>query len=450
MRAQSRGLSRRAFLKVMAATATPLLLAACAPPAANAPASSGAASSGGASAPAQAVTAVRYVAMDYDSRMQSDTQAVMDAFNSSQGAIHATLEVVGWPDGRNLLLTQISGGQAPDIFNGSGQWLLEFASVNELTALGDLLGQEFLGNFQPSGLQAMTVDGNLYGLPYFLDPRGLYYRTDLFGEKGLTAPATFADVREAALALNNPPAVYGFGVEPGDTWWYAWIGAHGAGGNLAPWSEDGHSLVASEEGIAAVQYLTDIVLTDKTAQPSPHNANRDADLQPLFLAKQMAMLETGSWMPTIISNDAPDLQYDLAQLPVIDVDMQHPNVFWPDCVMMAQQSQHKEAAAELLKSMFGAENRLQFALQRGVIPERIDVGQDPKYLDPNDPLTKYKEFYVKELATAHNVFQTPWPATGSEDMNSITNALATIWLGEVSVAEGMAAAAAEIDARHGL
>ena len=118
--------------------------------------------------------------------------------------------------------------------------------------------------------------------------------------------------------------------------------------------------------------------------------------------------------------------------------------------MMAQQSEHKEAAAELLKFMFNAENRLQFALQRGVIPERIDVGQDPKYLDPNDPLTKYKEFYVKELATAHNVFQTPWPATGSEDGTSLNNALARIWLGEVSVAEGLAAAAKEIDERHGL
>ncbi|HMN28769.1 MAG TPA: hypothetical protein PKE45_11520, partial [Caldilineaceae bacterium] len=73
---------------------------------------------------------------------------------------------------------------------------------------------------------------------------------------------------------------------------------------------------------------------------------------------------------------------------------------------------------------------------------------DPKYLDPNDPLTKYKEFFVKELATAHNVFETPWPATGSEDETSVNNALAQIWLGEKSVEEALTAAAAEIDARH--
>lgn len=437
-------LSRRTFLKLMAASAAPLALAACSAPAGQAPASGGESA-----APGGEVVQLRYVAMDYDSRMQPDTQAVMDAFNSSQSAARATLEVVGWPDGKNLLLTQISGGQAPDIFNGAGQWLLEFNSVGELAPLDDLMGKDFLANFWASGINAMTVDGKLYGMPYFLDPRGLYYRTDLFAEKGLGAPATWDDVRDAARELNSPPAVYGIGLGPGDYWWYAWVGAIGGGNNLSKWKEDGRTRIADPEGLAAVQFLADIVLTDKTAQPSPHNANRDADLQPLFLAGQMAILETGSWMPTIISNDAPDLQFDVAPLPVAQQGMKHANVFWPDCVMMANQSQHKEAAAELLKFMFNAENRLQFALQRGVIPERIDVGQDPGYLDPNDPLTRYKEFFVKELETAHNVFETPWPATGSEDETAVNNALAEVWLGEKSVEEALTAAAAEIDARHG-
>ncbi|MEZ4863560.1 MAG: sugar ABC transporter substrate-binding protein [Caldilineaceae bacterium] len=444
MQFQPSHLSRRTFLKLTAASAAPLLLAACAAP--GAPASSGS----GEGATSEEVTNVRYIAMDYDSRMQADTQSVMDAFNSSQGAVHATLEVVSWPEGKNVLLTQISGGQPPDIFNGSGQWLLEFQSADELAPLDDLMGKDLLSNFWESGIQAMTVQGTLYGLPYFLDPRGLYYRTDLFEEQGLSAPETWDDVRTAAKAIHNPPAVYGMGLGPGDYWWYAWVGAIGGGNNLSRWTEDGHSRVGSEEGIRAAQFLADIVLTDQTAQPSPASANRDADLQPLFLGGQMGILETGSWMPTIIQNDAPDLKFALAPLPVAETGMQHANVFWPDCVMMAKQSQHKEAAAELLKFMFNAENRLAFAKQRGVIPERVDVGADPAYVDPNDPVTPYNEFYVKELATAHNVFETPWPATGGEDETTINDALAKIWLGEASVEEAMTEAAQIIDKRHGL
>lgn len=443
MTAHRSTLSRRTFLHLTAATTVPLLLAACAP--AGAPTTGG---EGGSAT--QETVEVRYIAMDYDSRMQADTQEVMDAFNSSQDGIKATLEIVSWPEGKNVLLTQISGGQPPDIFNGSGQWLLEFQSADELAALDDLMGADLLDNFWESGIQAMTVQGVVYGMPYFLDPRGLYYRTDLFEAAGLDAPETWADVREAAKAIHNPPTVYGMGLGPGDYWWYAWVGAIGGGNNLSRWTEDGHTRIASEEGLAAAQFLADIVLTDGTAQPSPASANRDADLQPLFLGGQMALLETGSWMPTIIHNDAPDLQFALAPLPVADAGLQHGNVFWPDCVMMAKQSEKKEAAAELLKFMFNAENRLAFAKQRGVIPERVDVGQDPAYLDPNDFATPYNEFYVKELATAHNVFETPWPATGGEDETTINDALAKIWLGEATVEEAMTEAAGLIDGRHGL
>ncbi len=444
MQSQHFGLSRRNFLKLTAASAMPLLLAACA----TAPAPTTGGSSEGATT--AEVASVRYIAMDYDSRMQTDTQAVIDAFNASQGEVEATLEVVSWPEGKNVILTQISGGQPPDIFNGSGQWLLEFQSVNELAPLDELMGADLLANFWPSGIQAMTVQGELFGMPYFLDPRGLYYRTDLFEANGLAAPVTWADVREAAKAIHSPPALYGIGLAPGDYTWYAWVGAIGGGNNLSRWKEDGRSRIGDEEGIMAAQFLADIVLTDQTAQPSPASANRDADLQPLFLGGQMGILETGSWMPTIIQNDAPDLPFALAPIPVAEAGMTHANAFWPDCVMMAQQSAHKEGAAELLKFMFSAENRLAFAKQRGVIPERVDVGADPAYLDPNDPVAEFNALFVKELESAHNVFETPWPATGGEDETTINDAFAKIWLGEATAEAAMIEAARIIDERHGL
>lgn len=446
MQNQNTGLSRRNFLKVIVASATPLVLAACAQPGAPAPAASG-----GQAATSKAAVELHFVAMDYDSRMQPDTQALMDEFVQSQnGAIKVALQVVGWPDGKSVLSTQISGGQAPDIIHGAGQWMLEFQSAGELTELDDLMGKDLLSNFWKSGLDAMTVKGKLYGMPYFLDPRGLFYRTDLFEGKGFKAPQTWGDVRTAAKTIGNPPSMYGIGLGPGDYWWYAWIGAIGGGNNLSKWTEDGHSRVASDEGIAAVQFLADIVLKDKTAQPSPSSADRDHDLQPLFLGKQMAILETGSWMPTIIMHDAPDLKFDVAQLPVARADLKHANVFWPDCVMISKQSKHKEETATLLKFMYTADNRLKFAKQRGVIPERIDVGKDPRYVDPKDPVAKFNAFFVKELGTAHNVFETPWPATGSEDETTVNDALTHIWLGEKTVAAAMKEAAATIDKRHGL
>jgi len=447
MHTQPSKLSRRTFLQMAAVTAAPLILAACAPSAAPA------ASTGSAAAPAAPSgekTTIRFVGMEYDNRLHDDSQKLFDEFNASQGDIVGQLETVGWPTGHDLLLTQISGGQAPDIFNGGGGWLLEFQSAGVLAPLTDLMPADLLSKFWKSGLDAMTVKGTLFGMPYFLDPRGMYYRKDLFEGAGLEAPQTFADVREAAKALHNPPTMYGTGLEPGDDWWYAWVGAIGAGNNLSRWTEEGKTRIADPEGIAAMQFLADLVLTDKVVQPSPTTANRDSDLQPLFLGGQCAILETGSWFPTIIQHDAPDLKFDLAQLPVADASLKHANAFWPDCVMMAEQSKYKEAAGTLLQYMFNFENRLNWALQRGVIPERTDVGEDPRYLDPNSPITPFNKFYVKEVATAHNVFETPWPASINEDDADLNSAIAKIWLGEASVEAALTEAAASIDKRHGL
>src|SRR5205814_2922510 len=157
------------------------------------------------------------------------------------------------------------------------------------------------------------------------------------------------------------------------------VGVIGGDGDLNKWGKDKKTRIASPEGLQAAQFMVDLTLNDKVTQPNPVNAGRDEDLQPLFMAGKLAIVETGSWFPAIIGRNAPDLKFDVMPLPVSKPGLKSANVFWPDAVMMYKQSKNKEAAAELLKFMYSKENRLLWAKQRGVVPERTDVGQDPQY-----------------------------------------------------------------------
>ena len=187
----------------------------------------------------------------------------------------------------------------------------------------------------------------------------------------------------AAQKLNNPPDMNAFGVafsrasDDMDYWWYAWLGANGADGNTKLWDENGKSRFNTPEGIAATQFLVDLAQKYKAVNPDYMTASRDADLQTLFYNGKLAMLETGSWYPTLLKNNAPDLQVGIAAIPVAKAGMKHVTAFWPDAVMMFKQSKHPKEAAKFLEWMYSKENRLLFAKQRGVIPERIDVGADP-------------------------------------------------------------------------
>jgi ABC-type glycerol-3-phosphate transport system substrate-binding protein len=467
--------SRRSLLQASGtALVASVLLAACGTSTSSAPAPTAAASASASSAnavpsstsqPAASPTTpavaqaqpsgqtvnVRFIAMDYDDRMEADTKQLIDAFNQSHPGIHADVQVVKWSDGKTVLLTQINAGQPPDIANYSGGGLLEFVAGDVVEPLDNHLGADFLKDFVKAGLDAMRVNGKLMGMPYFLDPRGLFYRADLFDQAGLKPPETWDDVIQAAQKLHKPPSVYGVGIGVsgpsggGDYWWYSWIGAIGAGNNLSRWGDDKRSLAANDHGIAAVQNLVDLSRKYKATQQSPVNAGRDEDLQPLFLSGKLAILATGSWFPTILQHDAPKLAFDVVPIPIATSGLKHANVFWPDAVMMFSAAKQKDAATQLLEFMYSKQNRLDFAKQRGVVPERADVGTDPTYA-----VTKYDKFFFQQLENSYNVFQTPWPASGTADDKTIQSGVAKALLGEKSVKDAMQEAASTIDKSHTL
>ncbi len=454
MSVQTRKLIGRSLLLLVALTMIGAMVAACAPAAPAPAAQSTAAPAAAAPTAAPAATTekvqLRFVVMDYDEKMRPDTEALVDEFNASQNEIEVKLDVYSWGDNPQQLTTEISGGQAPDLANGNAQWVGTWNSINELVPLDDLLSKEFLANFVPSGIQAFTIDGKLMALPYFLDPRALYYRKDLFEKAGLKAPETWDDVFAAAQKLNDPGNINTFGLAFGrksddmDYWWYAWLGANGADGNTKLWDENGKSRFNTPEGIAATQFLVDLAQKYKAVNPDFVTANRDADLQTLFYNSKLAMLETGSWYPTLLKNNAPDLQVGIAAIPVAKAGMKPVTAFWPDAIMMFKQSKHPKEAAKFLEWLYGKENRLLFAKQRGVIPERIDVGQDPAYA-----VGDTEKFFVEQLKTARNAYETPFPATIFKVYAQAEMLIARAVAGEITAEEAMKQAAEFADKTNG-
>jgi len=456
----SRKISRREMLRLIALGGVSLVATQCVPATApaSAPAAPVATSASAAPAPTTAPAApatgkvpLRLVVMDYDEKMKPDTQTLVDAFNKSQDQIEAKLDVYSWANGHDTLVTQISGGQPPDLANGNAQWLGEWAGINEVQPLDGILSKDFLANFVPSGLKAFTVKGSLMALPYFLDPRAMYYRKDLFDAAGLSKPQTWDDVIKAAVKLHNPPNVFGYGMtfsrksDDMDYFWYAWLGANGADKNVSLWDANGKSRLNTPESVQATQYLVDLAQKYKVTNADIATAGRDEDLQPLFYAGKLAMLITGSWFPTLLKKNAPDLQYGVVPVPVAKPDLKPITAFWPDCVMMFKQSKHQKEAATLLEFMFSKENRLLFAQQRGVIPERTDVGQDPQYA-----VGETEKFFVAQLTTAVNAYETPFPANLYKEYTEAETLVGRATTGEITAADAMKNAAAFADKTNGV
>jgi multiple sugar transport system substrate-binding protein len=100
------------------------------------------------------------------------------------------------------ILTAISGGTPPNIVDlGTSLEVGEWASRGALMAMAPFISSSHLNTkvYVPSALDALTVDGQLYGLPFMDFDVGLLYNKTLFKQAGLNPadPPTTTEQLEA-------------------------------------------------------------------------------------------------------------------------------------------------------------------------------------------------------------------------------------------------------------
>ena len=68
-------------------------------------------------------------------------------------------------------------------------------------------------DFLPRTIEVQTVNGKLIGIPFQLESTMVIYRKDLFQEREIAPPATFADLEAAAKAVHDPDnRLFGIGL----------------------------------------------------------------------------------------------------------------------------------------------------------------------------------------------------------------------------------------------
>ncbi len=115
-----------------------------------------------------------------------------------------TVEKVSFNEMYGKLATAVSSGDAPDIMHtnfGGTAYLYETESI---IALDDIINDIGTSDFSDAYLKVLTgADGNIYGLPDWAMHTSVWYRKDIFEEKGLSVPTTWDEFLATAEALNT-------------------------------------------------------------------------------------------------------------------------------------------------------------------------------------------------------------------------------------------------------
>jgi multiple sugar transport system substrate-binding protein len=167
------------LVSVVAAVLSVALLAACGRTS-DAPQAGGSQSSGNAEK-----AHLTFWAMDGDG---DNLPKLLDEFEAENPGIKIDVTSIPWQDASAKFRTAIAGGVTPDIAQ-VGTTLMGGITDSFQTVPSDVDTKEFF----PGTLSSAKVSGSLVGVPWVVDPRALFYRTDLAQKAGFSSPPANLD-----------------------------------------------------------------------------------------------------------------------------------------------------------------------------------------------------------------------------------------------------------------
>ena len=288
----------------------------------------------------------------------AETQAVEDAVAawSEESGVEAEVQVAN--DLPQQLSQGFAAGSPPDLFYLAPEQLAGYAGNGSVVAYGDQLSN--LDDFYPSLVDNFTLDGDFYCAPKDFSTLALIINTDAWAAAGLTdadIPTDWDSLASVAQRLTTDGQVgLAFGAE------YQRVGAFmaQAGGGMVV---DGEAVANSPENVEALTYVQTHLNDGSFAFAPDLGAGWGGEA---FGTGAAAMVIEGNWITGALTNDYPDINYTVAELPAGPGGKG--TLQFTNCWGMAADGANQESALDLVEYLTGTDQQLAFSEAFGPMP----------------------------------------------------------------------------------
>jgi multiple sugar transport system substrate-binding protein len=232
-------------------------------------------------------------------------QGFMDEFPD----ITVNVTPVPWDAAHDRIVNAMAGGEVPDVSMVGTTWMGEFASLGGLDPTPANIDPS---QFFEGAWNTTVVDGTTYAVPWYVETRLVYYRTDLAEEGGVSEPpANWDDLKAMVAAMQDAGAEFGISLQPGGTGaWQTYMPFFWqAGGEIQ--ADDGSFTLDGEPCVEALTYY-DSYFEEGLTPP----AAEDVPVEGRFANGEIASFISGPWMMSIIEDAGTDPEvYSVAHQP---------------------------------------------------------------------------------------------------------------------------------------
>jgi multiple sugar transport system substrate-binding protein len=135
---------------------------------------------------------------------------LLPAFHARHPDIRVRIQQLPWTAAHEKLLTAYAGDSLPDLCQLGNTWLPEFTALDALVPLDALVGasavnrDDYFAGILDTNVMPTAAGPRLFGLPWYVDTRLLFYRSDLLRGAGFArAPQTWAEWLDAMRAVKR-------------------------------------------------------------------------------------------------------------------------------------------------------------------------------------------------------------------------------------------------------
>lgn len=253
-----------------------------------------------------------------------------------------------------ILTTGIATGEAPDVFFISpGDWR-RYAEGGLALPLDDFFPEYLKTDLLPASLDAVTLNGHIYSIPFEMEPVVLWYNKAMFDEAGVQPPKSWEELIATAQKLTTEDR-FGILIPTNPDYyqnfvWYPFLWM--AGGDVV---DKGFTkaTIDSPAGAQALQLWGDLVNKYKVAA-STSTGNDPTDER--FPTGRAAMFVSGYWVYGWIQASYPDFVKDLgvALIPPPNAGDANKTVYGGWTTMVYGKTKCPKEAAEFALGLFGA------------------------------------------------------------------------------------------------
>ncbi len=329
-------------------------------------------------------------------------------FEKKNPNITVKVTPVGWDVVHQKLISSVAAGELPDMAQMGSTMMGEFIALDALEPVDTKTFDK--KNFFPAAWEGNVSGGTAYGVPWYVDTRVLYYRTDLAEQAGVEeAPATWKDMRELAAAYKEKAGTkWGAYLQPANTGaWQTFVPfLFSAGGSLL--DESGKPALDSPEAVEALaEYgsYTDKGLSKKSNPPG-YDVVKD------FGNGRVPMFISGPWIVNLLKEQQPQIAGDWAAAPLPAGPEGGKSWVGGSSLVTFSDSAHKAAAEKFTAFLTSTREQAEWYEMSGGLPANKAAWDQPELTsakgqgldvfekqlqnsEPIPPMEKWEEFAAK-------------------------------------------------------